>query len=235
MSKQFAVIGLGRFGIEVATWLSQNHFPVLAIDINRSLVQEISKDVDNALCFDSTSESALREARIEEIDTVVCAIGDHSIQNSILTTALLKQLGVKRIITRASTDLHAKILKVVGADEIVNPEKEMGLRTAKKIATPGITELISLSENAAIAELKVPESFIDKNIYDLKVRSRYGINVIGIRRIIENTKPETDSDKDEENIRDFILTYSPEDIFEKDDILVVAGKEDDVKKFAAIE
>ncbi len=235
MSQKFAVIGLGRFGIEVALWLSQHHFPVLAIDINRNLVQDISKDVDNALSFDSTNESALREARIEDIDTVICAIGDHNIQNNILTTALLKQLGVPRIIARASTDLHARILKVVGADEVVNPEKEMGLRTAQKIVTPGLTELIPLSDNAAIAELKVPESFIDKNIYDLRVRSRYGINVIGIRRFIENTKPEIDNNKDEEKPRNFLLTFSPEDIFEQEDILVVAGKEDDVKKFAAIE
>jgi len=235
MSKQFAVIGLGRFGTEVALWLSQHHFPILAIDKKRNLVQDISKDVDNALSFDSTNESALREARIEEIDTVICAIGDNNVQNNILTTALLKQLGVPRIIARASTDLHARILKIVGADEVVNPEKEMGLRTAQKIATPGLTELIPLSDNAAIAELKVPESFIGKNIYDLRVRSRYGINVIGIRRLIENTKPETDSDKDEEKLRNFLLTFSPEDIFEKEDILVVAGKEDDVKKFAAIE
>ena len=234
MNKQFAVIGLGRFGIEVALWLSQHHFPVLAIDINRNLVQDISKDVDNALSFDSTNESALREARIEEIDTVICAIGDHNIQNNILTTALLKQLGVPRIIARASTDLHARILKVVGADEVVNPEKEMGLRTAQKIATPGLTELIPLSDNAAIAELKVPESFIGKNIYDLRVRSRYGINVIGIRRLIEKTKSKTDSNIDEEKLRNFLLTFSADDIFEQDDILVVAGKEDDVKKFAAI-
>ncbi len=234
MSKQFAVIGLGRFGTEVALWLSEHHYPVLAIDINRNLVQDISKNVDNALSFDSTSESALREARIEEIDTVICAIGDHNIQNNILTTALLKQLGVPRIIARASTDLHARILKVVGADEVVNPEKEMGLRTAQKIVTPGLTELIPLSENAAIAELKVPDSFIGKNIYDLRVRSRYGINVIGIRRLIENSISETSGDKDKEKNRNFILTFSPEDIFDKEDILVVAGKEENVKKFAAI-
>ena len=234
MSKQFAVIGLGRFGTEVALWLSQHRYPILAIDINRNLVQDISKDVDNALSFDSTNESALREARIEEINTVICAIGDHNIQNNILTTALLKQLGVPRIIARASTDLHARILKVVGADEVVNPEKEMGLRTAQKIVTPGLTELIPLSENAAIAELKVPDSFIGKNIYDLRVRSRYGINVIGIRRLIENSISETSGDNDEEKSRNFILTFSPKDIFDKEDILVVAGKEEDVKKFAAI-
>jgi len=234
MSKQFAVIGLGRFGTEVALWLTQHHFPTLAIDINRKLVQDISKDVDNALSFNSTNESALREARIEEIDTVICAIGDNNIQNNILTTALLKQLGVPKIIARASTDLHARILKIVGADEVVNPEKEMGMRTAQKIVTPGLTELIPLSENAAVAELKVPESFIDKNIYDLRVRSRYGINIIGVRRLIENAKPETDSSKDEKEQRNFILTFSADDVFEKDDIIVVAGKEDDVKKFAAI-
>jgi len=211
MSKQFAVIGLGRFGFEVALWLSQHHFQTLAIDVNRNLVQEISKDVDNAMCFDSTNESALRDARIDEIDTVstnesalrdarideidtvICAIGDHHVQNNILTTALLKQFGVPRIVARASTDL-----------------------TAQKVATPGLTELIPLSDNAAIAELKVPESFIGKNIYDLRIRSRYGINVIGIRRLKENLADEID--KDDKESRNFILSFSPEDIFEKDDV-----------------
>jgi trk system potassium uptake protein TrkA len=232
MSKQFAVIGLGRFGFEVALWLSQHHFQTLAIDVNRNLVQEISKDVDNAMCFDSTNESALRDARIDEIDTVICAIGDHHVQNNILTTALLKQFGVPRIVARASTDLHARILKIVGANEVVNPEKEMGMRTAQKVATPGLTELIPLSDNAAIAELKVPESFIGKNIYDLRIRSRYGINVIGIRRLKENLADEIDID--DKQSRNFILSFSPEEIFEKDDVFVVAGKESDVKKFASI-
>ncbi len=234
MSKQFAVIGLGRYGTEVALWLSQHHFPTLAVDVNRELVQEISKDVDNALCFDSTNETALLDARIQDIDTVVCAIGDHHIQNNILTTALLKQLGVKRIIARASTDLHARILKIVGADEVVNPEQEMGKRTAQKVATPGLTELIPLAKNAAIAELKVPDSFIGKNIYDLRIRSRYGINVIGIRRLKESVKIDENIDDDNENLRNFILTFSADDVFKQGDIFVVAGKEDDVKKFAEI-
>ncbi len=235
MAKQYAVIGLGRFGTEVAMWLSEHHFPLLAVDKNRSLVEAIANDVDNALCFDSTSETALRDARVDEMDVVVCAIGDHHVQNSILTTALLRQIEVPKIVARASTDLHARILRIVGATDVVNPEKEMGVRTAQTIATPGLTELISLAEGAAIAELNVPPSFVGKNMIDLRIRSRYGVNVIGIRRPHPEAKTGKPPVEGEEQPKAFLLTLPPEEPFRHDDVLVVAGTEEDVKKIASLE
>ena len=236
MEDKFAVIGLGRFGTEVALWLAQHHFPVLAIDSRRNLVDSISSDVDQALCLDSTSETALLDARINEIGVAVCAIGDNHIEDSILTTALLHQLGVQRIIARASTDLHARILRIVGANEVINPEKEMGVKTAQRIANPVISEMIPLAEGAAVAEIAVPESFIGHSMVDLRVRSRYGVNIIGIRRFAEALAPGSEESLRKRALQphQFILTPPPNQVFERGDILVIVGTEDNVNRLASL-
>jgi trk system potassium uptake protein TrkA len=232
MAFQCAVIGLGRFGSQVALELTSHHVPVLAIDADRETVELISDKVDLALCFNATNEAALRDARIQDKDVVVCAIGDQSVEDSILTTALLRQIGVRRIVARASTDLHARILRIVGATDVVNPEKEMGLRIAQRIITPELTELIPLASGAAIAELAVPKSFAGKSLIDLRIRSRYGVNIIGLRRL--QTPEGGKSDSSTDLSRQFILTPPPDEPFQPNDILVVAGTEEDVKKFAGL-
>ena len=232
MAKQYAVIGLGRLGREVVEWLSKKGHQVMAIDKRRDRIEEISSKVDNALAFDTTSETALLDARINEMDVVVCAIGDHHVQNSIMTTALLHQIGVKKIIARASTDLHANILKVVGAHEVINPEKEMGDRIAQKIVTPGLSEIFPIAEDATIAELDVPKSFVGKNIIELRIRSRYGVNIIGVRRLKQGTEPLKETEEPERN---FIINFKPDETLQADDVLVIAGAEEDVKKIAEID
>jgi trk system potassium uptake protein TrkA len=236
MAQRCAVIGLGRFGTEVARWLAEHNHPVLAIDKRRALVEEISSEVDSALCFDSTNENALRDARINEMAVVVCAIGDNNIQNSIMTTALLHQLGVPRIITRASSDLHARILKIVGATDVVNPEKDLGIRVAQIIASPGLTEVVPLAEGASVAEMNVPESFIGKTLIDLRIRPRYEVNIIGIRRLQESRKKTQDEETaGEEASWEFLLTPQPDEPFCTGDILVVAGTEENVRKFSSLQ
>jgi len=234
MAKKFAVIGLGRFGTEVALWLSQHDHPTVAVDKNRELVQEISKSVDNAFCFDSTNESALNDIRVQDMDTVICAIGDHHVQNNILTSALLKQLGVKRIISRASTDLHAKILKIIGVDEIVNPEQEMGKRTAQRIVTPGLTELIPLGQEISMVDMKVPKSFINQKVNELNVRTKFGVNIIGVYRLKKDAVLDNFQDINSKDVRKFNLVNSPDFEFKEEDILVVVGKEKDIKKFTEL-
>ncbi|MCX7005242.1 MAG: TrkA family potassium uptake protein [bacterium] len=228
------VIGLGRFGMEVALSLAKRHFSVLAIDKNRKFVDEISEHVEQALMLDSTDEDALREAHINEMAVAVVAIGDKNIENSILTTALLRQLGTPRIIARASTDLHARILRLVGATEVINPEKEMGARTAQRISAPGLSELIPLADNAALAELNVPSSFIGRTILEMRVRSRYGVNIIALRRLNISTEVPEEARPAQEMRRAFILNPDPEERFRAGDILVVAGTEEDVRRVAAL-
>jgi trk system potassium uptake protein TrkA len=233
MAFQCAVLGLGRFGTQVALGLAQRHVPVLAVDADRDVVDRISNEVDHAVCFNTTNEAALRDARIQEMDVAVCALGDRNVEDSILTTALLRQIGVRKIVARASTDLHARILRIVGASLVVNPEKEMGIRIAQRIVHPELTELIPLSSGAAIAELPVPQSFVGQTMIDLRIRSRYGVNVVGMRRL--QTPGEGRTEEDTDLSREMILMPPPDQPFAAGDILIVAGSEDDVKQFASLE
>lgn len=227
MIKKCAVIGLGRFGTEVVRWLESHNIPVLAIDSDKEVVQKVAdeENVTGTLCLDSTDESALREADISGMEVVVVAIGDHHVESSIMTVALLKQLGVRRIVARASSQLHADILRKVGATEAVNPEKEMGLRVARMIYAPNLREVIPFSAGASIAEVDVPPSFVGKNMIDLRLRSRYEINVIGIRRL-------THSKEEEE--RFLLLSPKPEDPLQEGDVLVVVGTDNNVRKFTDV-
>ncbi|MBO4553107.1 TrkA family potassium uptake protein [bacterium] len=227
MIKRCAVIGLGRFGTEVVRWLESHNIPVLAIDSDKDVVQKVAdeENVTGALCMDCTDESALLEADITSMEVVVVAIGDHHVENSIMVTALLKQLGVKRIVARASSELHANILKKVGATEAVNPEKEMGLRVARMIYAPNLREVIPFASGASIAEVDLPKSFVGKSMIDLRLRDRYGVNVIGIKRLPVQR---------EENERFLMLSPDPHAPLEENDILVVVGTDTNVRKFTDI-
>lgn len=229
-----AVIGLGRFGNAVAVSLAKRRLPVAAIDRNRMLVDAISEHVDSAMCLDATDESALRDARVNEMAVAVVAIGDKNIEASILTTALLRQIGTPRIIARASTDLHARILRLVGATEIVNPEKEMGVRVAQRITVPGLNELIPLADNAVLAELNVPSSFLGQSIIDMRVRSRYGVNIIAIRRVVLTSEGDDATRAGSDIRRTFMLNPDPQEKFLAGDSLVVAGTEEDVRRVASL-
>ena len=183
MQKQIAVIGLGIFGREVAISLIARGFAVLAIDNDEEALDEVKDQVTETLLLDTTQENALREAEINQMDTVVVAIGTGHLENSILTTALLKQVGVNHIVARAANDLHEKILRQVGAHEVINPEREMGQKVASKIARPGFYEMFTLPDGVCVAELPVPDSFIEHTLEELNVRRRFNINVLGVQRL----------------------------------------------------
>lgn len=257
MEKQIAVIGLGVFGSEVALSLMKRNFTVLAIDEDQEVIESIKEQVTQAMILDTTQEQALLEAGIQEMDTVVVAIGTGHLENSILTTALLRQIGVKYIIARAANKLHERILRQVGAHEIVNPEKEMGMKIANKIARPGFLEMFSLTDNVCVVELPVPESFVGHTLEELNVRKRFNINVLGVQRLRRDGQaaPTTETRKDErgraakrdargagaaaepeggEGARRMIMNISPaNDRFQKDDILLAMGYQDDVNRLLA--
>jgi trk system potassium uptake protein len=182
MVGKFLVIGLGRFGSNVALHLARGGQSVLAVDRSQKLVQEIAPAVDAAVCLDSTDESALRELGIEDITCAVVAIGSESIEGSILTTSVLKQMGVPRLIARAVTELHGRVLYAVGAHEVVNPEQAMGRRLARQLSHPGLLEHLEIGDGAEIAELEVPESWVGQTLIELDVRRNHGISVVAIRR-----------------------------------------------------
>jgi trk system potassium uptake protein TrkA len=216
MTGEFAVIGLGQFGQAIATHLASQGQSVLAIDKDMAHIEEIQDDVDAAVQADATDKSALYGMRLEQMSCVIVAMGAHSVEASILATALLKEMGVPRIIARASNDLHARILRSVGASEVIDPEQEMGLRLARRLSQPSIVDQIDLG-NAELAEVEVPEVFVGRSLADLDLRNEYKVSVLAIRR----------GDDIDPNPR-------AEDHLDSGDILVIIGRPEAVNRIAAL-
>lgn len=179
--KQFVIIGLGRFGASIAKTLYALGNDVLAIDKKEDLVQEISDSVTHAIQMDATDESALRTLGIRNFEVAVVTIGDN-IQSSIMATLLVKELGVKYIIAKGNSDIHAKVLYKIGADRVILPEKDMGVRVAHNLVSSNILDYIELSPDYSIIEIDSPNEWCNKTMKELNLRSKYGINVIAIKK-----------------------------------------------------
>lgn len=215
-NKQFVIIGLGRFGSSIAKTLYSLGNDVLAIDINEDIVQEIADSVTHAVQLDATDENALRSLGIRNFDVAVVTIGDN-IQSSIMATLLVKELGVKYIIAKGHSDLHAKVLYKIGADRVVLPEKDMGVRVAHNLVSANILDYIELSEDYSVIEIQALDEWIGSTLKDVKLRSKYGINVMAIKR------------GDEVN-----LSPAADDIIENGDIIVAIGSAEDLSRLEGI-
>lgn len=179
--KQYAVLGLGRFGASVAQSLAQAGHEVLAVDNDETLVSLLAPCVTQAVQADATDEGVLRQLSLESFDAAVVAIGTNT-RDSILVTVLCKEAGVPLVIAKAVDELHAKVLRKVGADRVVFPERDMGQRVARTMDAPNIVELIELSGEHRVAEVLVPRIWCGRTLQDVNVRREYGLSVIGIRR-----------------------------------------------------
>lgn len=208
--KQYAVIGMGRFGSSVAQALFKMGFEVLAIDTTDHRIQEVVNFVTHAVAADSTDEEAMRALGIRNFDVVVVAIGQ-DIQSSILTTLILKDLGVKYIIVKAQNELHGKVLDKIGADKVIFPERDMGLRVAHHLISPNIIDFIELSDDYSIIEMSAAKDMVGKNLKQLDIRAKYRCNVMAIK-----TGP--------------TMNISPhaEDLIHDNDVLVIVGKNSDL-------
>lgn len=180
-NQQFAVIGLGRFGRAACQTLHQLGYEVLGTDIDEKLVADAlnSKIAAHTLQLDSTEPSALAEAGIFEIDTAIVAIGNY-LQESIITTLNLKEGGVPTVVSKASTEVHGKLLKRVGADLVVFPEFEAGCSLARSLTKPSILDRFDLDPQHSIVELVVPAEFHDRTLAELELRNEYGVNVLAV-------------------------------------------------------
>ena len=207
-TKQFVVIGLGRFGESVAKTLYSLGHEVLAMD--EDSVQEIADNVTHAVQMDATDENALKTLGLRNFDVAVVTIGSN-IQASVMITLLVKELGVKYIIAKGQSDLHAKVLYKIGADRVVLPEKDMGVRVAHNLVSASILDFIELSPDYSIMELRVLNEWDGKSLKELKLRSRYGINIMAIKK--------------GESID---ISPKAEDILSADDIIVAIGSADDL-------
>lgn len=178
--KQFVVIGLGRFGSSIATTLYSLGNDVLVIDKNEDLIQDIASEVTHAVQADATDENALKSLGIRNFDVAIISIGG-DIQSSVMATLILRELGVKYIIAKGNGELHAKVLYKIGADRVVLPEKDMGVRVAHNIISSSILDYIELSSDYSIMEVKAFKDWVGKDLKSLDLRKKYGINVIAIK------------------------------------------------------
>ena len=211
--KSILVIGLGRFGRHMAKKFSEQNNDVMAIDINEERINNVLSVVTNALIGDATNEQFMETIGVRDFDLCVVAIGDN-FQSSLETTALLKDLGAKFVLARASRDVHAKFLLRNGADDVIYTEKETAERLAVKYGLDNIFNYIELNDEYSIYEIAVPSSWLNKSILKVNVRSKYGISILAT--------------KQGNNI--FPLP-KPEHVFTNSESLMILGKNEDVSRF----
>ncbi|MCD6087603.1 MAG: TrkA family potassium uptake protein [Candidatus Hydrothermae bacterium] len=222
---EFCVIGLGRFGSAIAQTLARKGHEVLAIDRDEGRVQELEDKVSQALVLDATNEKALKSLGLKDFDWVIIAMSQ-DIEASILSTMLVKEAGAKKVLAKASSDVHAKILKRIGADRVIFPEREMGQKVAESLSSPRIFDYIELSPEYSIVEIVAPSAFQGKTIKQTEARTKYGIHIIAIKR----KQPKME---DEKNVtyKDLILVApDPNEEILKGDLLVILGKIENIEK-----
>jgi trk system potassium uptake protein TrkA len=214
MRKQMIVIGLGQFGMALARELTERDVEVLAIDAHKELIQVASAFVAEALCFDVTDEAALAGTAPARRDACVVAIGGESREASIICTALLRQMGVKRLIARTVDPLHERILKLVGAHEVVNPERDFGRRFANRLVYESVMGELPLGEDLVITEMKLPAPFVGRTLADLALPRRHAVTVVAIRRAGEPG----------------VALPRPDDVFRAEDVAVVVARPGAVRR-----
>lgn len=211
--KSILVIGLGRFGRHMAKKFSEQNNDVMAIDINEERINNVLSVVTNALIGDATNERFMETIGVRDFDLCVVAIGDN-FQSSLETTALLKDLGAKVVLARASRDVHAKFLLRNGADDVIYTEKETAERLAVKYGSDNIFNYIELNDEYSIYEIAVPSSWLNKSILKVNVRSKYGISILATKQG-NNIYP----------------LPKPEHVFTDSESLMILGKNEDVSRF----
>jgi len=221
--RQFAVIGLGRFGSSVAQTLSEKKKEVIGVDSREQIVQEMSETISQAVCADAKDEKALRAVGIQNVDVAVVAVGE--LEASILITLTLKEMGIKEIVAKAVTDDHKKVLEKIGATRIVMPERDMGQRIANALVTPQVLDHIDLSGDSSIVEIISPPEFVGKSLRDLDVRAQHGINVIAVKRKVRSLSAKGET-ADEEKI---VVAPTADEVIRAKDILIVIGPNDKIE------
>lgn len=224
--RRFLVIGLGRFGSALAEALAKGGGEVIAVDERMELVEAIKDKVAYVAQLDSMEIESLEAVGAKEVDAAVIAIGE-DFEASVLTTAILKELGLKEIIARANTEREKKILELVGATRVIAIEAEMGRRLAKALLATSVLEHIELSEGYSMIQWEIDDRFIGKTIAEARLLSKWGLNLVGIKQKVEvgskEGKPEV--------VERMELVPRPDYVFQKGDILVLVGREKDLEAF----
>ncbi len=216
--KRFAVIGLGNFGFHAAKALYEDGNEVIAIDTDRAKVQAIDPHSTEAIVLDAIDKEALKTLGLEAMDGVIVSTGT-KISTSILICLYLQEIGVKKILAKALDEDHAKILKRVGATEIIHPERDMAMRISRSLSRPNILDFIPLSDDFDLIQAGPPREFIGKTLRELNLRARYNVHIIAIKELV----PEN-----------FILVPPASFVIKDSDILIILGKSEDIKKIKAL-
>ena len=215
--KQFVVIGLGRFGVSVATELYKMGHEVLAVDSEEEHIRSIIPYVTQALQMDATDEEALHSLGVRNFDAVVVSIGDN-LRDSIMVTLLCKDLGAKYLVAKATDEVHARMLKKMGADRVVFPERDMGVRVAKTLVSPRLLDLINLTGDYMMADIAVPASWIGHSLKELDIRKRYNVSVLVVHRDA-----------------DVMMNLTADTQFLKGDDLLIMGHRSDIERIEALQ
>ncbi len=211
MSMKVCVIGLGRFGYNVATTLAQKNIEVVAVDKDESLVASIRDSVTQALCMDIRNQYDLQSLGVEDVDLVIVCMGKNFDQTILMTALLKKRLNVKRVISRAINSIHQEILTLIGADETVIPEKSVGIALAERVSSQ-FQQYTKITKQFHLIECPIPKDFIRQSVASIQFYTQYHVTLVGIK-------------KDEE-----AMSVPQDYIIEPDDILILAGAENDLRK-----
>lgn len=222
---QYAVIGLGNFGMHVATTLAQNGGEVIAIDVDEAVVDQVKDIVAQAVIADATQEKTLRSLAVPDVDAAIVTVGD--MDASIMITVILRRIGVSKIIARALSEVHERVLNEVGASRIIYVEHQMAEQLAKQLLAPHVLQHMTFPGGYSLVEMKANKSVVNKTIVELDFRKQFGINIIAIQKRI----PAVD-----ENGKSFFKEVTntqprPDDIISADDILVLVGGTDQINDF----
>lgn len=209
------VIGLGRFGYSVATTLAEKGMEVLAVDSNESIISEIRDSVTQAICMRVNSEESLASIGVEEMDIVIVAMGENFSQSILITALLKKRLHCERVITRCINSIHQEIVSLIGADETLIPEQEIGVRLAERLSSP-FQQFFRITRHFSMSQIPAPASFIGSTLDNLNLYDSYAVRCIGIKE------------------EDDFIPIDPHYVIKESDILLFAGKEKDLKKIARL-
>jgi len=220
--KSFAVIGLGRFGYKLAIALSMSGAEVIAIDRDRTIVDQIRDQVSNAVRLDSTDEDAIRAQGVGKVDVAVIGMGQggRAFESAIMTVVSLKAMGVKNIYARAQSLTAGQVFSAVGATEIIYPEIETAQRWAYKLIAPHVGEKIDFAPGFSLARITAPASFHDKTVLDLQLRQKYNVNLVAIKRV--------ESAEKVKSAKSIINVPAPDTVIYSGDMLMIVGSQEDL-------
>ena len=209
--KQFLVAGLGLFGTSVAVTLQGLGYDVYALDSDESIVQDLSTQLNYVVCGDASDKKTLQSLPLEDVDVAVVAIGN--VERNMMATMLLKELGIKQVVSKAINSLHGAMLSKIGADKVIFAERDMGERLAHNLISAGVMDYIELSSEISVMSLPIPTEFIGKNLIEADLRRRYDVNVVAIKRDGRT-----------------IVNPKAQEVFQPEDEIIVLGTHEGVKR-----